>query len=385
MFRHVCAVMIVIVLVSSAQAANVLLLGDTEAETQVQQALEHAGHNVIFGGVYYEWDGISPNVDDFDVVVYLDGESYGGSLQATAASAIEQFVANGGGLIFTEWTAWDVYFGYKSLAVDNLMPAKSSSSDFDFGFTWQVVDRSHPLASGLPANWFDEAGSSFVEPKPGTCVVIEGSNGDRTGNPLLSFSSINGGTVVYINHDLTYSTDIMNGNALKVIVNSVSFAVSPKPPGECNVVVNSVRVLNSGFNDAWYNPDTSGQGFFISVFPNLGVASLAWFTYDTDLPEEGATANLGDPGHRWLTAVGPTEGNYVLMNIEMTSGGLFDSATEIQRTDPPGSDGTITLTFDSCNSGTVEYDIPSINRQGIIPIQRVADDNIALCEALNSN
>jgi hypothetical protein len=71
------------------------------------------------------------------------------------------------------------------------------------------------------------------------------------------------------------------------------------------------------------------------------------------------------------------------MHIEMTSGGLFDSATDIQRTDPPGSDGTITLTFTSCNSGTVEYDIPSINRQGIVPIERVAGDNISLCEALD--
>lgn len=72
------------------------------------------------------------------------------------------------------------------------------------------------------------------------------------------------------------------------------------------------------------------------------------------------------------------------MDIEMTSGGLFDTPTEIQRTDPPGSDGTILLTFSSCRSGAVEYDIPSIDRQGIVPIQRVADDNIALCEALNA-
>jgi len=149
--------------------------------------------------------------------------------------------------------------------------------------------------------------------------------------------------------------------------------------------LNSGFVLNAGLNDAWYNPDTSGQGFFITVFPDLGAVSLAWFTYDTELPAIGAMANLGDPGHRWLTAVGPIVGNQVTMDIELTSGGLFDTPTEIQRTDPPGSDGTIKLTFDSCNSGTVEYDIPSINRQGIVPIQRVADDNIALCEALNSN
>jgi len=143
--------------------------------------------------------------------------------------------------------------------------------------------------------------------------------------------------------------------------------------------------INPGINDAWYSPETSGQGFFITVFPDLGYVSLAWFTYDTELPPISATAILGDPGHRWLTALGPIEGNQVLMNVEMTSGGLFDAATEIQRTDPPGSDGTILLKFDSCQSGTVEYDIPSVNRQGNIPIQRVANDNIALCEALNSN
>jgi hypothetical protein len=145
-----------------------------------------------------------------------------------------------------------------------------------------------------------------------------------------------------------------------------------------------VSRINAGLNDAWYNPVTSGQGFFITVFPDLGAVSLAWFTYDTELPPDDATANLGDPGHRWLTAFGPIEDNQAFMNIELTSGGLFDTATEIQRTDPPGSDGTIILTFTSCNSGTVEYDIPSINRQGTVPIRRVANDNIALCEAINA-
>ena len=110
----------------------------------------------------------------------------------------------------------------------------------------------------------------------------------------------------------------------------------------------------------------------------------AWpgFTYDTVLPDEGDTANLGDPGHRWLTAIGPIDGNMAVMNISIASGGLFDTATDIERTDPPGSDGTITLSFDDCGNGLVEYDITSIDQQGSVPIQRVADDNIAVCEAL---
>ena len=140
--------------------------------------------------------------------------------------------------------------------------------------------------------------------------------------------------------------------------------------------------LNTGLNDAWFNPDTDGQGFFITVFPDLGIAIMAWFTYDTELPPEDATANLGDPGHRWLTAAGPFVDNQAVMNIEFTSGGIFNTPSVIQRTDPPGSDGTIVLTFKNCNEGSVEYDIATIDAQGTVPIQRVANDNVALCNEL---
>ena len=141
-------------------------------------------------------------------------------------------------------------------------------------------------------------------------------------------------------------------------------------------------VMNAGLNDAWYNKMTDGQGFFITVFPDLNFVSLAWFTYDTELPPEDATANLGDPGHRWLTAGGTIEGDHAVMNITIASGGLFDTSTDIDRTEPVGSDGVITLSFEDCSKGLVEYDIPSIDRKGSIAIERVADDNIVLCEAL---
>jgi cyclophilin family peptidyl-prolyl cis-trans isomerase len=169
--------------------------------------------------------------------------------------------------------------------------------------------------------------------------------------------------------------DYQTGNFLTE-ANLVMTAVSKKD------VTAQGFVMNAGLNDAWYNPATSGQGFFITVFPDLNLVNLAWFTYDTDLPAEDDTANLGSPGHRWLTAIGPIEGDTAVLNINIASGGLFDSASEVQNTEPPGSDGTITLSFEGCNSGLVEYDIPSIDRQGSVPIERVAGDNIDLCEAL---
>jgi len=149
---------------------------------------------------------------------------------------------------------------------------------------------------------------------------------------------------------------------------------------ETPIFVFTEFTMNAGLNDAWFNPATSGQGLFITVFPELGFVSLAWFTYDTELPPMDATANLGDPGHRWFTALGSIDGDGSEMEITITSGGLFDT--------PPGDDltrrddGTLTLKFNNCNEGTASYNIPSINAQGEVPIERVAIDNVALCNAL---
>ncbi len=142
--------------------------------------------------------------------------------------------------------------------------------------------------------------------------------------------------------------------------------------------VPSLLDMNAGLNDAWYYPVTSGQGFFINVFPELGFVSLSWFTYDTERPDPGVVANLEEPGHRWLNAIGVYSGNQAVMDISITSGGVFDTKTELSTVD----DGTIILTFTSCKKGVIEYDIPSINRQGTIPIERIANDNIVLCETL---
>jgi plastocyanin len=151
---------------------------------------------------------------------------------------------------------------------------------------------------------------------------------------------------------------------------------------EASIYVFTKFIMNAGLNDAWFNPVTDGQGFFITVFPDLGFVNLAWFTYDTQLPPVEATANLGDPGHRWMTAGGLFADDEAVLDIQLTSGGLFDTATEIQRTDPPGSDGNLILKFDNCRTGSIEYDITSIDAKGTVPIQRVALDNVALCEAL---
>jgi hypothetical protein len=139
--------------------------------------------------------------------------------------------------------------------------------------------------------------------------------------------------------------------------------------------------INAGLNDAWYNPATNGQGFLISVFPEIQQLFLAWFTFDIERPPEDVTAMLGDPGHRWLTAQGPYDGDTANLIIFVTEGGVFDSAEPATSTDADG-DGTMTLEFADCTAGLVNYEITSLGISGEIPIQRIVQDNVLLCETL---
>jgi plastocyanin len=137
-------------------------------------------------------------------------------------------------------------------------------------------------------------------------------------------------------------------------------------------------IINNGLNDAWYNEATTGQGFFITVFPDIGSIFLAWFTYDTTRPPVDVVAFLGESGHRWLTAFGTYAGNVAVLDVELTEGGVFNSEQPmVSQT----AYGTIEIEFIDCNNAILRYDFPSLGLMGEIPITRIATDNVPRCQA----
>jgi len=148
-----------------------------------------------------------------------------------------------------------------------------------------------------------------------------------------------------------------------------------------NVIPGENFTMNAGLNDAWYYPETDGQGFLITVYPDQATVFLAWFTFDTELPSEDSVVALGDLGQRWMTAQGSYNGGQAVLDIHFAIGGVFDSDDPKPENIPAGS---ILLQFEDCASGSVTYDIPSIDRAGVIPIIRVGTDNIPLCQELNA-
>lgn len=138
--------------------------------------------------------------------------------------------------------------------------------------------------------------------------------------------------------------------------------------------------INSGISDAWFDPAMPGQGFFITVFPELKLMFVAMFTFDAERPAPGVDAHIGAAGQRWFTAFGSYVDGVAELDIEMTSGGLFD-ASEPRPTQSNG--GSLVFEFENCEKATATYDITSIDRQGQIPLQRVSTDNVALCRRIN--
>ncbi len=137
-------------------------------------------------------------------------------------------------------------------------------------------------------------------------------------------------------------------------------------------------LINNAISDAWFDPATDGQGFFIVVWEGSSFVFLSWFTYDTQRPPADVVAMLGEPGHRWLTAQGTYSGDTATLDVFVSSGGTFDSATpEVTNV----QDGTITITWTDCNSGILTYDIPSQSLSGEILIQRIVLSNVTACES----
>ena len=250
------------------------------------------------------------------------------------------------------------------------------------------IDQGNFIVTNLtgPANaWFDVNGDMLVSDYDGGAVRRFNSEGAYLGDFIQGLSQSEG-------VDFLPNGNILIGNggtsSVKMFTPAGTYIedIIPSQSGNLKqpnavVVRNRELQINPGLNDAWYNPATDGQGFLVTVYPDIKQVFVAWFTFDTERPPEDVTAQLGDPGHRWLTAQGPFDGDSATLTLYVTKGGVFDAAEPPATTDPAG-DGAMTLEFADCKNGLVTYEITSLGISGVIPIQRIALDNVPLCEAL---
>lgn len=158
--------------------------------------------------------------------------------------------------------------------------------------------------------------------------------------------------------------------------------VSGQIQGSNYVLINKAYVLsdvfqvNAGISGAWFNPATSGQGYYFEVLPDINKMAIGWYTFNDET--QTAEKAVGDATNRWLTALGDFNGNTFVGDVYRTGGGLFDNPQGVTTTQV----GSISIVFNDCTTGVLSYDLPDSNLTNTMNIQRISGSNVALCEEL---
>jgi len=127
-------------------------------------------------------------------------------------------------------------------------------------------------------------------------------------------------------------------------------------------------MISGGFTGNWFNADTSGQGFQLQVLPD-GKAVAFWFTYDAN-------------GNQvWLIGNNDIQGNRLELDMARPVGARFGANFDSDDVQLQPF-GTVTMTFDDCNSGTVNWQSSDAQfGSGSMPIERLTSSAGVSCTA----
>lgn len=161
-----------------AQPTRILVLEDGGTEDSVAVFLRAQGHTVTMGGPHSQFRGAG--LADHDVVLLLSGPQYTATMPDSAQQKLVNFVANGGGLMTTEWVHYLTSRGayYSRLRV--ILPATYGGT-YQRGADTCRVNGVHPIAVGLPqtfvtsANWGGSRLQAKTDPALRPEVPIIGS------------------------------------------------------------------------------------------------------------------------------------------------------------------------------------------------------------------
>ena len=201
---------------------------------------------------------------------------------------------------------------------------------------------------------YESFGGRFEQPQAVTTTAV--------GTVTLTFSDCDNGT-------LSYHFDDRNLEGNIPLVRAT--------PGSGNLCetradwTTQAVMVNPGMDGAWFDPDTSGQGFFFDVHAGEDDSQylfVAWFSYGDD------TAS----GQRWLTAQGQFEGLRADLAIHDTRGGSFNDPRAVESVQV----GTMSIDFSDCSNALLSFSLDDEHVAGEHAISRLMPGS--LCEELSA-
>jgi sugar lactone lactonase YvrE len=125
---------------------------------------------------------------------------------------------------------------------------------------------------------------------------------------------------------------------------------------ELKGAVDGANLISAGLSGSWFNPDTTGQGFFFDISPELNLFFGGWYVWTE-------TAGVYD----WLTVQGDYSGNVATVPIYRTTGGVFNDPQAVETT----AVGVAEFVFSSRTEGQVTIEFIGTGSTTVIPLTRI--------------
>ena len=234
---------------TATSGGRVLLLADEDgaSTTALANSIAGAGFLVTMRPApEYTWDGTNPSLDEYDLVIHLNGNTFseGQTLSAAAQSTLVDFVRAGGGYIGSQWNSYEAT-GEQGVMQDLVLagfPGSVEENCASCPITYSIVPEhaAHALVAGIPSEFTFEADGHMGGPQvdfgtePSTVVIQLPS-----GTPGVLVRNLGDGKVVNFSFAPNYSLagagqTLQNVNVQQLYVNAVGWVLdgSTQPPAK---------------------------------------------------------------------------------------------------------------------------------------------------------
>lgn len=224
-------------------------------------------------------------------------------------------------------------------------------------FTFDVA----PAGGEDKQRWYTFSGNASAVDTTAQLVIYATVGGNFNAGPKVSAQSVGQATLKFADCGSgTFTYNFADGRNGQIPVTRLT------PNITCGATQdNGAPGGNFLLSGAWYDPNTSGQGFLFEVNPAINYLAAAWYTFAPN-----GQAVDGGASQRWYTLQGPFAGNASSVDIYERSGGIFDNPATSTVTNV----GSGTLTFSSCNAATFNFTLTggsNSGSSGTINLQRL--------------
>ncbi len=230
---------------ATSSGGRVLLLADEDgaSTTALANSIAEAGYLVTMRPApEYTWDGTNPSPEGYDVIIHLNGNTFGDNqtLSAGAQSTLVDFVRAGGAYVGAQWNSYEATTTQGDMPDLVLagFPGTPEENCASCMITYSVMpgQEAHPLVAGLPSEFTFESDGHLggpqveFESEPSTVVMQLPS-----GTPGVLVRNLGEGRVVNFSFAPNYSLagdghTLQDGNVRQLYVNAVRWTLDGSTP-----------------------------------------------------------------------------------------------------------------------------------------------------------